>query len=947
MTDRTEELRSSGAVTAEGRLHVDADLARAKLRKFRLPDPHMYVLQFVRAASVLGAEFIEFSIRATVVEVTFDATLSGDTLRNIWSVAFGERREPEQRAARHIALGIGAMQAFDPASIMVESDRLRWTLRGDEESYDAVSSSPRGKTRIVLTERLGLRRLGDFFTRVAGDPMEVHVLRKYCRSARMRVGINGYAVNRPLAASHLTRYRERRNRAEVGLRLSAGGGELSRRMVLGLRADFGTQPLTGIRILKSEVEVDSMELPLHAQPAVGRVDAPEIVTDLSGLEPSNDAEYLGLVRRLGFEAYHAALARWVTEDATDDQKRALLDELAQWSAEWEFGELPAASVELIDALMSTPLWRRSGGPSPPMRVPVVRVTIEDHPDADRLEIARCEDRQAVVPIGTIQTGDLVAFIGEGAVVPRPVLEELGLVGRLGGPDEDRVEAIKLRGVRSDGLCYRARDGWEEGDDVATELGVTAGRPPDDLGEPISMTEVIRQDQLPYTDQRYVDVSLPDGPCLRRVPFLSAQTLRRLADVRGLQLVNRTEAFERETRRRRNIARWEARPLRRDPPYEYCREVRLGDRVGFVYLPVDEWGELRSDPVLRIFVKGRLLVTRELPPGVSFDVDGPFRTNSDFSDLDDDSAQELFRALLGEVSTVMDQFAEAVATDSFVRREHATILRRWILHGLHDDHLGEAFGITWTANRERSQLSDSLLAAPCFETYRGGPLSAREMLGREKVHLLERRRGWQELAELAGDEPEIVLADPEDVNAYVKLLGYRFHPVTRSSLKPPTKRAPVDEVAPQPRAPQSVEEGEETPNDDPAPEETPPPEPQFGESEDTPPPDLPRWRAPVLRAVAETLREARGPHGDLIGDDLLGSIRWAEEPAPGDPVCGVTAEGVTLRRDAAIVESIDRSDATEVAFLASIVATETNRFYREISDFDEIEIQRRLLRPRPG
>lgn len=110
-------------------------------------------------------------------------------------------------------------------------------------------------------------------------------------------------------------------------------------------------------------------------------------------------------------------------------------------------------------------------------VTTVRVTITSHPKADALELARVGDYCSVVRKGQFQSGDLVAYIPEQALVPEPLLEELGLTGRLAGSAKNRVKAIKLRGVLSQGICLPAREGWEEGADVTTLLGITKYEPP--------------------------------------------------------------------------------------------------------------------------------------------------------------------------------------------------------------------------------------------------------------------------------------------------------------------------------------------------------------------------------------------------------------------------------------------------------------------------------------
>ena len=112
-------------------------------------------------------------------------------------------------------------------------------------------------------------------------------------------------------------------------------------------------------------------------------------------------------------------------------------------------------------------------------VAVVRLIIEPHPDPETtaLELARVGGYVAVVRKRQFQTGDIAAYIPEQAIVPTALLDEMGLTGRLGGPEKNRVRAVRLRGVLSQGLVYPARPGWAEGQDVAEELGVVKWEPP--------------------------------------------------------------------------------------------------------------------------------------------------------------------------------------------------------------------------------------------------------------------------------------------------------------------------------------------------------------------------------------------------------------------------------------------------------------------------------------
>jgi RNA ligase (TIGR02306 family) len=125
-------------------------------------------------------------------------------------------------------------------------------------------------------------------------------------------------------------------------------------------------------------------------------------------------------------------------------------------------------------------------------VPIKRIlAIEPHPNAEALEFAVIDGYRSIVRKGQFKPGNLVAYIPEGAVVPKALLKRLGLwdeekaCGKLAGKDGNRVKAIRLRGEMSQGLCYSAHNvvadtgvaQVREGDDVSDLLGVTKYEPP--------------------------------------------------------------------------------------------------------------------------------------------------------------------------------------------------------------------------------------------------------------------------------------------------------------------------------------------------------------------------------------------------------------------------------------------------------------------------------------
>ncbi len=102
---------------------------------------------------------------------------------------------------------------------------------------------------------------------------------------------------------------------------------------------------------------------------------------------------------------------------------------------------------------------------------VRKVEIFPHENADSLEIAKIGGYTSIVRKDSFKAGDLVAYIPEAAIVPDDLLEEMGLLGMLSGSKKNRVKAIRLRGVFSQGLCYPAKPGWVDGQDVGDELGI--------------------------------------------------------------------------------------------------------------------------------------------------------------------------------------------------------------------------------------------------------------------------------------------------------------------------------------------------------------------------------------------------------------------------------------------------------------------------------------------
>lgn len=110
---------------------------------------------------------------------------------------------------------------------------------------------------------------------------------------------------------------------------------------------------------------------------------------------------------------------------------------------------------------------------------IQRITsIEPHPNADTLEIAKVLGWTAIVKKGEFKPGDEIVYCEIDSVLPsKPEFEFLAKY-------KYRVRTIKLRGVISQGICFPKTvlgkdimNNFHEGDDVTELMGITKYEPP--------------------------------------------------------------------------------------------------------------------------------------------------------------------------------------------------------------------------------------------------------------------------------------------------------------------------------------------------------------------------------------------------------------------------------------------------------------------------------------
>lgn len=108
-------------------------------------------------------------------------------------------------------------------------------------------------------------------------------------------------------------------------------------------------------------------------------------------------------------------------------------------------------------------------------VPVATIeTIEVHPNADALEIAKVLGWQLVVPKQQFAAGDKVVYFPPDTMLPFEVSERFGVTRYL---SNGRIRQVRLRGEPSFGLAVRPDEDWDIGENVADYYSATKYEPP--------------------------------------------------------------------------------------------------------------------------------------------------------------------------------------------------------------------------------------------------------------------------------------------------------------------------------------------------------------------------------------------------------------------------------------------------------------------------------------
>jgi hypothetical protein len=442
-------LRADGARVSEGGFTLDRAKAREKLSKFQLVDPHHYVLEFVQAAHILGASYVDIELDANEMRMQFDGTkLTRTELENLYRASFAQSNDVKLRALRHLAIGVTAAWSLDPHILRIVIDdgdsRLRAELSPDGDDEITVEQS-RGSTgtTIYLRERVRPAHLLDFFRHLQGLLAEEVALRDFCAHSDIPILLNGDSV------SDGHRLRERA-RGIVAIDTPHETGRVGVTLEAGFVPTHISVLTHGVRI----TEIHGSEEPFGFDAIV---DSDRLRKGLSQSEVVRDRNWQMVRYAVVGEAVYRSLARFVSELSPLDA--ATYSEALRRAASWLWSPPPSNSPTPDSVLAAINVAKRAMRTAPIW--PYAHTSTDlDHP-GDRLvslaDIEREFEASAVYISGVEYRGDA------GAQLPTAILVEPArrkifetVFGARLRDVTDEVSRAEKRAERIDELTRRGR-----------------------------------------------------------------------------------------------------------------------------------------------------------------------------------------------------------------------------------------------------------------------------------------------------------------------------------------------------------------------------------------------------------------------------------------------------------------------------------------------------------
>lgn len=196
------QARRPGTFAERRRFSVARTQAIEKLRSFALADPFAYVLELIQSAVANGAVWIDLSIDAESVTLSYvGGGIPGAALSRLFDFLFAAKDRADLGYVRELALGVNALLLFAPDKIVIESGdgtkegTTRVELHGGGQKFDVGRPDHVLSGTFVRAE--GMRR-APLATRMripaGGRLREQDLIESRCLTAPVPIVLNGEPV---------------------------------------------------------------------------------------------------------------------------------------------------------------------------------------------------------------------------------------------------------------------------------------------------------------------------------------------------------------------------------------------------------------------------------------------------------------------------------------------------------------------------------------------------------------------------------------------------------------------------------------------------------------------------------------------------------------------------------------------------------------------------------
>jgi hypothetical protein len=287
-----------GQKVAAGEFLLDEAQARDKLGQFQLVDPRFYVLEFVKAAVLLGASRVEFEISASETVMRFDGhPVRSEDVDELAIAAFRTRRGPRDEALRHLAIGASAAQTLG----------LREFTLALEDGWGDGTALKQGHRvmRVYLRQRWRVGHVAHRLGRLVGASLaEVDALKMYCAYASVPIEVNRERVSRGL-------------RLPSDVIAQVDVDEPGIRGVIGLSKGLVNHGVVHVTVLQHGVALRQREYDLGLSGAVAVIEAATLTTNLSQSDFVEDDAWRHLHSRVLVGGILRSVGRYLSELSDD------------------------------------------------------------------------------------------------------------------------------------------------------------------------------------------------------------------------------------------------------------------------------------------------------------------------------------------------------------------------------------------------------------------------------------------------------------------------------------------------------------------------------------------------------------------------------------------------------------------------------------------------------